>query len=233
MRLRIIALWLTLMASICSPASALADTREPAQHFSRTLYLIRHGAYAQDSSVDPARGGDLTPLGIAEARLVAARLRGLPVHFESLTSSTMARARETAAVIRESLPDVRVSETVELSECTPPYARTFGGDSMGEEAECPRRLDRVFAERFKPASATDTNELIVAHGNVIRYFVMKALGADTRAWSGIAIAHASLTVIQVTSAGRFRVLSVGDVGHLAPNMQSWGTEGDPELSLPR
>src|SRR5262245_58234625 len=59
----------------------------------RTLYLVRHGAYEPNPKADPQLGPSLTPLGIAQARLIGARLRGMPVHFDSMTSSAMTRAR--------------------------------------------------------------------------------------------------------------------------------------------
>lgn len=202
------------------------------QHpFIRTIYLVRHGAYDQDAKIDPQIGGDLTPLGIAESRLVAARLRGLPFHFDSITSSTMARARETTAIIREALPDQRLAESSDLSECTPPATHQVKDELPDVAAACAKRMDQAFEERFIPSTTMAQNDLIVTHGNVIRFFVMKALGVETKAWLGISVAHCSLTVIQVTEKGAFRVLSVGDVGHLPANMQSWGTSADPELRI--
>jgi serine/threonine-protein phosphatase PGAM5 len=202
--------------------------------FIRTIYLVRHGAYETDAKGDPKVGGPLTPLGIAEARLVGARLRGLPLHFDSITSSTMARARETAVIVRESLqPDIEFHQSAELSECTPPTSRPLAGESPVEQAACAKRLDHVFAERFTPARAADRNDLIVAHGNVIRYVVTKALGIDTRAWPGFSVAHGSLTVIRVRVDGTMSVMAVGDVGHIPANLQSWGGPADPQLVTPK
>ncbi|MEO9079590.1 MAG: hypothetical protein ABI268_09780, partial [Rhodanobacter sp.] len=42
--------------------------------------------------------------------------------------------------------------------------------------------------------------------------------------------NASITRIRVEADGRFKVLSVGDVGHLPPGMQT-GATGDAERSL--
>jgi phosphohistidine phosphatase SixA len=86
--------------------------------FAHTIYLVRHGAYDTSAKTDPEVGGPLTPLGIAEARLVGSRLRGLPLHFDSITSSTMERARETAVIIHELLPDVGLRQSPALAECT-------------------------------------------------------------------------------------------------------------------
>jgi serine/threonine-protein phosphatase PGAM5 len=201
--------------------------------FTRTIYLVRHGAYVADPKADPQLGPGLTALGIAQARLVAARLRGMNVNFESMTSSTMTRAKETAAVMHESLPDVPVGQSALFVECTPPAFRALKDESVEEQAACAKRLDTAFSERFIPAGHADGSDLIVAHGNVIRYLITKALGVDTRAWLGMTVAHASLTVIRVRPDGTMSVLAVGDAGHLPPNMQSWGGEGDPQLVVPK
>src|ERR1700741_1226630 len=94
-----------ILIAIFLASGLFAAAQAGSVSFAHTLYLVRHGAYERNEKVSTEIGGDLTPLGIAEAHLVAARLRGLPVHFDSLTSSTMAGARETAEIIRESLPE--------------------------------------------------------------------------------------------------------------------------------
>ena len=201
--------------------------------YTRTLYLIRHGSYSPDAKADPKLGPGLTPLGIAQARLVAARLAGMSIHFDSMTSSTMSRAMETTAVVRELLSEVPRTDSPDLVECLPQAFRSLEGETADKMAECARRLDTVFAARFVPARGAKRNEVIVAHGNVIRYLVTKALNVDTRAWLGMSVAHASLTIVRVRPDGRISVLSVGDVGHIPPNMQSWGSDADPQLVIPR
>ena len=221
---------LTLLVGTTNTVAEPGNAVDSARH-SRTLYLIRHGSYISDPKADPEKGPGLTPLGIAQARLIAARLRGLPLRFDSLTSSTMTRAEQTAASIRELLPDVPASKDALLSECTPP-AFTDKSEHLGEQRACARRLDAQFEQRFTPATKADTNDIIVAHGNVIRYLVTKALKADTRAWRGMSVAHVSLTVIRVRADGSMSALSVGDTGHIPPNLHSWGTDNDPQLVTP-
>jgi serine/threonine-protein phosphatase PGAM5 len=196
-------------------------TQEP-ELFARTIYLVRHGAYDALDKTDSPDGAGLTPLGIAQARLIGARLRGLPSSITSVTTSTMTRARETASVIHESLPEVAVQDSSILRECTPPMRAEEKRDERAakEERDCQITLDQAFARYFTPARDPEQNDVLVCHGNAIRYFVMRALGVDTRSWIGIAVGHASLTVIRVRATGAMTVLSVGDVGHLAPNLQS-------------
>jgi serine/threonine-protein phosphatase PGAM5 len=73
--------------------------------------------------------------------------------------------------------------------------------------------------------------MLVCHGNVIRYLVMKALGADTRLWLHFSIGNTSITEIQVRQDGSMHILSVGDIGHLPPNMQSGTGQRTPDLVM--
>ena len=202
--------------------------------FARTVYLVRHGAYDSSSGTNSPDGPGLVPLGIAQARLVGARLRGLPITITALTASTMTRARETAAVVHESLPSVPMQESNLLRECTPPIhdEEKPEGQAETEQGACQATLDEVFRRYFVPARGSEQHDVLVCHGNVIRYLVTKALGVDTRSWIGMTVGHASLTVIRVRANGSMTVLSVGDIGHLPPNLQSWGGDGDPQLVVP-
>jgi serine/threonine-protein phosphatase PGAM5 len=215
-----------MLLGICAADGGAASATSG---FDREIYLIRHGAYdsASTSTADPG----LTPLGIAQARLVAARLRGYPDHWDSITSSTMARAKETAVVIRETLPGVPMQQDPLLSECTPPTASASAVNKRDpdESAKCATQLDKAFNRYFIPASGAVRRDLLVCHGNVIRYFVMKALGVDTKAWLAMDIAQTSLTIIRIRRDGSIIVLGVGDVGHIPSNMQSWGGKSDPQL----
>jgi len=212
---------------VCSVATA-AEATAP-----RTLYLVRHGAYVPDRNADPRFGPGLTPLGVAQARLIAARLNGSGVTFDSMTSSTLLRARETAAVMHETLASVPLAQSPLISECTPPVVEPAEGEAARERAECARQLDQAFAEFFTAAPGPKrSNDILVAHGNVIRYLVMKALKVDPRAWLGMSVAHASLTVIQVQPDGSMKVLAVGDSGHIPSPLLSWGDAGDRQLVAP-
>jgi hypothetical protein len=48
----------------------------------------------------------------------------------------------------------------------------------------------------------------------------------------MSLAHASLTIVRIQPDGKARVLAVGDIGHVPPNLQSWGGASDPELVVP-
>jgi broad specificity phosphatase PhoE len=216
-----------LLLYVCANPAIAAETQA-----TRTLYLIRHGAYMPDPKADPVAGPSITPLGVAQARLAAERLDGMRVRFDSMTSSTMTRARETAAVMHETLAEVPFSESALLAECTPVTPAEVQGPAVSEQAACTQRLDAAFAKFFAPAAGAERHDVLVAHGNVIRYLVAKSLRVDARAWVGMSVAHASLTVVRVRPDGTHTVLSVGDVGHIPDNLQSWGTPADRQLVAP-
>jgi serine/threonine-protein phosphatase PGAM5 len=201
---------------------------------SRTLYLIRHGEYDQQDERDPDIGKALIPLGVAQARMIASRLRSLPVTMTVLRSSTMTRARQTALVIGEEFPDLVLERTTLLRECTP---RTWRQDIMArtdpkDAIDCEKRLDQAFAEFFVPSPAGDRHEILVCHGNVIRYFVTKVLGVDSLSWLGMSIGNCSLTIVRVKPNGSMKLLSFGDIGHLPHNLQTGLDRKERTLTIP-
>ena len=226
-----IKLRLAAFAFLLLPALAPANAAAPAPA-ARTIVLVRHGNYVDDPGADPRLGPHLSPLGVAQAHLVGARLAGLPTRFDALYASPLQRARDTAAVIAGDFPGRRFEVVDDLAECTPPTRRTevTAHDKPGDLAACRDQLDRAFARFFRPAVGHEETDLLVCHGNVIRYLVTRALGVDTRAWLEMSPGHASITRIRVEADGRFKVVSVGDVGHLPPNLLT-GATGDAQRSL--
>ena len=63
-----------------------------------------------------------------------------------------------------------------------------------------------------------TTTLFVCHGNVIRYFFMRALQLPPSAWLRLGVSHASLTVITVRPKGKVGATNLGDVGHMPKNL---------------
>ena len=217
-----------LSFAINAPVSA-AEPQTPAM---RTIVLVRHGNYADDPAIEEKIGPPLSPIGVAQARLAGAALMGLPLHFDHFYVSPMQRARNTAAVIAGDFPGRNFEVIDALSECTPPTRRSEAtkDEKPAELAACKEKLDRVFARFFKPATPGDQADMLVCHGNVIRYLLTRALGVDTSAWLEMSVGHASITTIRIEADGRMKVIAVGDIGHVPPNMRT-GTTGDPERSL--
>lgn len=187
----------------------------------RTLILVRHGAYDEDDPRDPDVGRALTDEGREQARLTGERLAAFPLAVDALHSSTMTRARQTAEIIGAAL-GMAPRPTRLLRECTPPSERE---DIMAREtpqalAACRDTLDQAWARFLRPSPGRDSVEVLVAHGNVIRFLTARALGLDPLRWLRMGIGHCSLTTIRVRADGSCQVVEVGDVGHLPPRLQA-------------
>ena len=189
----------------------------------RTIYLIRHGEYTPQDDNIPDSENVLTPLGIAQARLVSARLKAMNIKFSSLTSSTMTRAKQTAMVINEDFPDLNLEESDIIRECTPPTWRkdVMAGVDTVHRVECVENLEKAFKEFFIPSPhEKDRNDIIVCHGNVIRYFVTKVLKVNTMSWLQMTISNCSITIVRIKSDGTMKLVSFNDVGHIPTNLQT-------------
>ena len=79
-------------------------------------------------------------------------------------------------------------------------------DETAEDlAACETQIDEAFAEYFVPSLRGERHEVMVGHGNIIRSFVVRALGVDPLSWLGMSIGNCSLTVIQVQPDGAMKV----------------------------
>lgn len=227
--------WTVLLAvAILFPAAAFAQAAAPEKTGMRTIYLVRHGQYDQEDERDAFTGRELVPLGIAQARLLAARLKAMPVVFTSLTSSTMTRARQTAQVIGRDFPGLELKQDPAISECTPPTWRKdiMKKESAEEMERCVKNIEGFFRERFVPSpDAADRHDLVVCHGNIIRYLVAKVLRVDPMAWLQMSISNCSLTIVRVTPDGRMKLDAFGDYGHIPENMRTFTGGDDPAKEL--
>ncbi len=202
----------------------------------RTIYLIRHGEYSPADDNIPDSLNKLTPLGIAQARLVSTRLKSMNTKFNSLISSTMMRAKQTAMVINEIFPALKLAQSDLIRECTPPSWRrdVMAGVDTTEREDCVKNLEEAFQKYFIPSPDEKIrNDIIVCHGNVIRYFVTKVLNVDTMSWLQMSITNCSLTIIRVFPDGHMKLDVFSDYGHIPENMRSFtgGENQTKELKI--
>lgn len=191
------------------------------------VYLIRHGYYDRDTtSEDDRTHSALNALGHRQARIVGARLAKLPVHFRSLVSSDFLRARETAAEMAK-LMHMPVQEDSLIHECTPTADRPdwMKNHTAEEIALCDSNVNAAWRKYFTPTPDADTHDVLVCHGNVIRWFVSKAISLDTTHWSRFDIGNCSITVIAVRPDGVARLVTYSDVGHIPVALQTWSGPG--------
>lgn len=213
----LLALWLP------TPSAADPPVTGKGVHY---IYLIRHGAYDRVDSLDDRTANGLNALGREQAQLLGARLAALPVKLTSVVTSNYTRARDTAREIG-ALLGVSPLEDSLLHECLPRSERAdlMKDASPGEMADCESNLENAWKKYMSPTPESDRIDALVCHGNVIRWFVSRSIGASTDRWSTMEIGNGSLTVVAVRPDGSTRLVMFSDVGHLPLEKQTWLGKG--------
>ena len=213
---------------VLSSLSVVTVFSAPAGPASRTLFLIRHGAFDAQPGADDKAGNPLTALGREQAADVAARLAGLPLKFDAVTSSEFTRARETGDIIATKL-GLPCARDGLLNECAP---TRFDQPAKPVLAVAVAQLAQAWARYTSlSASGVPVHEVLACHGNVIRWFVCRALGTDTKQWINMEIANCSITVIQIRADGSIRLQMFNDASHIPLDRQTWAGKG-PGWPLP-
>jgi serine/threonine-protein phosphatase PGAM5 len=221
-----------LVASLALAADPPATTPTPkGLHY---LYLIRHGAYDRDTvQTDDRIGSGLNALGHVQARLVGKRLAALPVKYHALITSDFTRARETADEIGRILHMTPVRDSL-IHECTPTTERA---DIMKDEtpqtlAACESNLNAAWARYAVPTPDLDQIDILVAHGNVIRWMVTRALGAPLDHWLRMDIGNCSLSILAIKPDGTARLVQFSDDAHIPLVKQTWSGSAGGWLKKP-
>ena len=184
------------------PATAADKMRE------RILYLVRHGqldmrAFAQDEM----RAG-LTDVGRKQAEMTAEYLHFLDV--DGIYSSTLGRALETAVIISKRFPNTVVRRSDLLRELP-----NLGHPNF---AEGKRRGERAFARFVRPTRQKQRIDIVISHGNVIRYFACRALQLPAESWSVLGSSHCGITQMRV-GEGMVQIVGYNQVTHLPSRLR--------------
>ncbi|KAG5489573.1 hypothetical protein GH5_00449 [Leishmania sp. Ghana 2012 LV757] len=157
-----------------------------------------------------------------EARLVLSSAGGIFVDKmpTAVHVSDMTRAKQTADLILEAFPaDMRRRKDVdpqlrERIPCAVEPVRSFTAS-----AEDMRVAEAVFERYFhRPVDSGTSVEVIVGHGNMIRYLTMRALQLPPEAWLRTSLPHCSVTTITIRGTGHVSLVGMGSYGHLPPDM---------------
>jgi serine/threonine-protein phosphatase PGAM5 len=76
-----------------------------------------------------------------------------------------------------------------------------------------------------PTPDADRHDILVCHGNVIRWFVSRALNGDPRRWPWMEIANGSITILAVRPDGTTRSCASATSGTCAVPKQTWTGKG--------
>jgi serine/threonine-protein phosphatase PGAM5 len=148
------------------------------------------------------------------------------IQIDTIHTSTMVRAMETADIIaevlqrdfithdllREAIPTIppRIAgQILEMMEKSP----TFGHDNIYADKQ---RADEAYDAFFVPpeSDSEDTNEALVCHGNILRYLTCKALDINVDTWAKININHCGITSLSIDAQGRIRLLTHNETRHI-------------------
>lgn len=195
----------------------------------RTVYLVRHGEAGDD--------GELTAAGRRQAEALADRLA--VVEFAAVYHGPLPRAARTARMVAARLPGVpvHVDEAAgdylppvpDPAELAAPFARLVESYTPAERAEG-AALAATAVRRFAGVPelmATDENVLVVTHSFLVAWFVRHALGAPDRGWLGLNAANAGVTAVRCLPGRGCRLLTFNDLRHLPDDLR-W-TGFPPEL----
>ena len=188
----------------------------------RVLYLVRHGQHDQDNPTGSELGGSLTPTGVKQAELVGKMLAKRPI--TSIHSSSLNRADETARIIAKDIPGVTVQQTDLLWECiptlTPKLQLELPNYTAAQAAQDKQRAEVAFRKYFKVAKRNDRHDVIVCHGNLIRYFITLVLKAEPASWVRMDMCNCAVSQVLVQPEGDMALLCHNDWGHLPKDLRT-------------
>lgn len=179
---------------------------------SRFLVFLRHGQYDPDH-------GSLTVTGCEQAKHAARMLAR--TKFDTVWSSTLPRARETADIVAKQMQlpvsSIRRSGLFREGIYTKVEGYEIPADEQREDRE---RAEAAWKKLFR-TSRVDRTELVVCHGNIIRYFVCQALRAPLPKWLRMTTNHCAVTrfvVRERNGSALVRLISYNETGHLPPKL---------------
>lgn len=188
----------------------------------RTVYLVRHAEAGDD--------GGLTAAGRRQAEALADRLAG--IGLAAVHHGPLPRAAQTARLVAARLPGVPVyvddaagdylPPVPDPAELPAPVARLVESYTPAERAEG-AALAAAAVERFTGVAdsmSVDENILVVTHSFLVAWFVRHALGAPERGWLGLNAANAGVTALRCLPGRGCRLLAFNDLGHL-PDELRW------------
>jgi serine/threonine-protein phosphatase PGAM5 len=187
----------------------------------RYLYLVRHGQFDADLNTNPK--GELTPLGVKQAKYLPRAFKHVPIN--AIHVSTAPRAIQTAEPLIEAFPEAKVTRAHRLLECIPPisaairtqYFAHLTDDHLAAEVA---HAERAFEDYFKRTGATDRHEVLICHGNLIRYFVCRVMNVDHTAWLNLESRNCGITRFLIDSEGNAHLISYNEVGHLPAELHT-------------
>ena len=206
----------------------------------RHIYVVRHGQRMPGNAKDRL-GLGITEIGRIQAEFTGDRFKKAPIN--TIHYSTLRRASETAKIIAQSIPNVRMQGSKLLWECIPflpadfitwykankgrissdsittplqmaPWVGLWSPETPWEIIESGFTQAQHAWENFFRPSREERHELLVCHGNILRYFMVRALKAPLESWIHTDINNCGISEFSVHPNGEVFLVSHNDTGHM-------------------
>lgn len=178
------------------------------------IILIRHGE--TEANIKANAPPILTIKGKKQIDALARRLKNSKI--DVIFSSDLERASLTAREIHKYNPQAKLVETEELQEI---YRLIIGGPA--KEGISPNRFEENMkrAENFwkKMLKWKYKNVAVVCHGNIIRFFLSKAIRAPPECFYKIEIYPTSVSIINI-KYDESKVVLINDIAHIPKELLS-------------
>lgn len=185
----------------------------------RTIILVRHGQYGPT--------GELTPLGRKQANMTGMRLAEMNWPYDRIVHSTMIRAAQTAMIVSKHLKNIPMTHDDFIREGGPvppdPTISYWGLPDLDYFVDGPRieAAFRKYFHRAEPSQKERSIEILVGHGNIFRYFILRALQFPRASWMRLFIPHASITIISMAPDSTVSTGHIGEAGYMPVNMNTY------------
>ncbi len=113
-----------------------------------------------------------------------------------------------------------------LRECVPSFPKNLRKKYQFTDAKKLKQhqaqANKAFAKYFKNSNK-DCVDILICHGNIIRYLICKALEIDTLKWRQMEIQQCGISIVQIKSKGHHRkqLVSHNDIGHIPKSKRTF------------
>lgn len=213
----------------------------------RHIFIVRHGQTDPNTRQDDGLGGSLTDLGRAQAERAGRRLSSQRVdiihhsvlHRAAETAQIIRRQllhavpMQPSELLREVIPYIPpdfitwylANEQALIQNAAPippeyiPWIDTWPHSSSLEELNRGfEQAKRAYQYFFCPSPDLDRLDVLVCHGNILRYFVVRALQAPLETWINTDVNNCGISEVVIEENGNAILLAHNDTGHMPADM---------------
>ncbi|SBS81194.1 phosphoglucomutase-2, putative [Plasmodium ovale] len=195
------------------------EEKKEKKHVCKNIILVRHGQYERKNRNDEG-SKKLTKDGCKQADITGKKLKDI-LNNKKITviyHSDLIRAKETAQIISKYFPNATLINDPNLNEGTPylpdPIPRSSKFDANKIKIDN-KRINKAYETYFyQPTGEEDEYQLVICHGNVIRYFLCRALQLPLFAWLRFSSYNCGITWLVLDDEGSVVLREFGSVAHL-------------------